>query len=144
MVMAAPKVNSVTRAINGEIGTAIARGMMYLSVPAIGLMGFLIHDWVTTPVNALSNRVVVLEQVVPALANAQHMDEVTIGTMQSSISLGRADRIAQGEDTKAAISTLSAKTDQLQTSIGALSASVAGVVATLDVLKDQHVATNRP
>lgn len=126
---------SLTRAINSELGMAAARGAMLLMVPAFGLFAYLVHDWITSPVVALSARVTTLEQTVPLAFDAIHQDEMKIGVMGNSMDLGRQDRLAATEDTKAALSALNAKTDQLQSSVAALTSTMAGMAATLDVLK---------
>lgn len=133
--------NSLTKAINGEVGTAFARTAMFLALPALGLLGYLVHDWVTSPVSALAARVTTIEQILPSLTSTQHQDELAIGVMQSSMNLGRADRLSAEGDNKAALSALNAKTDQLQAAVSTMSATLAGVAATLDVMKGHNVAT---
>lgn len=133
--------NSITKAINSEIGTAFARVSMFLALPALGLLGYLVHDWVTEPVAALAARVTILEQDVPQATASLHQDELKIGVMQNSMDMGRADRLSATDDTKAALSALNAKTDQLQSAVSTMSATLAGVAATLDVMKEHNVAS---
>lgn len=134
----------ITKAINSELGMAFARGAMILTLPALGLFVYLIHDWVTQPVAALAARVTTLEQNYPVTTTALHQDELKIGVMQNSMDMGRADRLAATEDTKQALSAINAKTDQLQSSVSTMSATLAGVAATLDIMKQRNNVASLP